>query len=101
MKQSQISAHQQAYDAVLNNPYWYSDQPNLLKETFNAENTSRRAEITVGILRRAAKRKSERHLSEQYLRLVDKLSNCRKHHPQRASSAYGHSNKRRRWPIAD
>ena len=39
MKQSQISAHQQAYDAVLNNPHWYGDQPNLLKETFNAENT--------------------------------------------------------------
>ena len=78
MKQSQISAHQQAYDAVLNNPYWYGDQPNLLKEAFNAKNTRRRAEITVDILRRAAKRKSERHLSEQYFRLADKLSNCRK-----------------------
>jgi hypothetical protein len=78
MKQSQISAHQQAHDAVLNNPYWYGDQPNLLKEAFNAENTRKRAEITVDILRRAAKRKTERHLSEQYL--ADKLSNCREHH---------------------
>jgi hypothetical protein len=80
MKHPQISAHQQAYDAVLSNPYWYGDQPKLLKEAFNAENTRRRAEITVDILRRAAKRKTERQLSEQYLRLADKLSNCRKHH---------------------
>ena len=27
MEQSQISAYQQAYAAVLNNPYWYSDRP--------------------------------------------------------------------------
>ena len=80
MEQSQIVAYQQAYAAALKNPYWYSDQPNLLKEAFNVENTRRPAEIVVDILRRAAKRKSERHLSEQYLRLADKLSNCRKHH---------------------
>jgi hypothetical protein len=78
MKQSQISAHQQAYAAVLNNPHWYSDQPNLLKEAFNAENTQKRAKITLDILRRAAKRKPERQLSQRYLNLADKLFNCRR-----------------------
>ena len=46
--------YQQAYAAVLNNPYWYSDRPRLLNETFNAENTRRRADILIDILRRAA-----------------------------------------------
>jgi hypothetical protein len=78
MKQSQISAHQQAYDAVLNNPHWYGDQPGLLTKTFNAENTERRAEILIDILRRDAKRKTERQLSQRYLNLADKLFNCRR-----------------------
>ena len=69
--------YQRAYAAVLNNQYWYSDRPQLLSETFNAENTRKRAEIVIDILRRAARRKTERHLSEQYLRQADKLSACR------------------------
>ena len=51
--------------------------PKLLKEAFNAANTEKRADIVVDILRRAARRKSERHRSEQYLNLADKLSACR------------------------
>jgi hypothetical protein len=62
---------------VLNNPYWYSDRPGLLSETFNAENTRQRAEILIDILYRAAKRRAERHLSQQYLSLADKLISCR------------------------
>jgi spore maturation protein CgeB len=31
--------YQRAYAAVLTNPYWYSDRPRLLNETFNAVNT--------------------------------------------------------------
>lgn len=77
MDQSQIFFYEQAYAAVLNNPYWYSDRPRLLSETFSAENTRRRADIVVDILRRAAKRKPERQQSEQYLSLADKLTDCR------------------------
>ena len=61
----------------MNNPYWYSDRPGLLSETFNAENTRQRAEILIDILYRAAKRRAERHLSQQYLSLADKLISCR------------------------
>ena len=77
MDQSQIFSYEQAYAAVLNNPYWYSDRPRLLSETFSAENTRGRADIVVDILRRAAKRKPERQQSEQYLSLADKLTDCR------------------------
>ena len=71
--------YKQAYAAVLNNPHWFSDRPNLLKETFNAENTRNRADIVIAILRRAARRKTESDLSQQYLSLADKLTNCRRH----------------------
>jgi hypothetical protein len=77
MEQSLISTYQEAYAAVLKTPYWYGDRPKLLKEAFNAANTEKRANIVVDILRRAARRKSERRLSEQYLSLADKLSGCR------------------------
>ena len=63
---------------MLNNPYWYSDRPRLLNETFSAENTKRRAEIVIYILRRAARRETECHLSEQYLSLADRLTACRR-----------------------
>jgi hypothetical protein len=72
--------YQQAYAAVLNNAYWYSNRPGLLDETFNAENTRIRADVLIDILRRAARRRAERHLSEQYLHLADKLSACRHRH---------------------
>ncbi len=75
---SRAQVYQRAYAAVLNNPYWYSDRPRLLNETFNAENTRRRADIVIDILRRAARRRTERHLSHQYLSLVDKLAACRR-----------------------
>jgi hypothetical protein len=78
--QLHAEVYQQAYAAVLHNPYWYSDRPRLLKETFNAENTRRRADIVIDILRRAGRRRTERHLSQQYLSLVDKLSACRLEH---------------------
>ena len=76
--ESVAQVYQRAQAAVLNNPYWYSDRPRLLNETFNAKNTRRRAEIVIDILRRAANRRSERHLSQQYLCLADKLSACRR-----------------------
>jgi hypothetical protein len=69
--------YQQAYKAVLNNPYWYGDRPRLLDETFNAENTRKRADILIDILRRAAKRRTERELSTQYSSLAHKFTNCR------------------------
>lgn len=73
-------AYKQAYAAVLNNPYWFSDRPRLLKETFNAENTRKRAELLINILRRAAGRRSEQHLTERYSSLVDKLAACQRDH---------------------
>ncbi len=79
-RESVAQVYQRAHTAVLNNPYWYSDRPGLLPETFNTENTRQRAEILIDILRRAAKRRFERHLSEQYLSLADKLTSCRLHH---------------------
>jgi len=69
-------AYQAAHEAVVNNPYWYSDRPQMLGERFNAANTRRRAAIFIEILRRAARRRNERHLSLDYLRLADKLSFC-------------------------
>ena len=72
--------YQQAYAAVLNNPYWYGDRPRLLNETFNAENTQKRADILIDVLRRAARRRTEHHLSQQYSNLADKLSFCRLDH---------------------
>lgn len=68
---------QQAHAAVLNNSFWYSNRPQVLSETFNAENTRKRADIVIDILRRAAKRRTQRHLSPQYLSLADKLAACR------------------------
>jgi hypothetical protein len=70
--------YQQVYAAVLNNPYWYSDRPRLLGETFSAENTRKRTDIVIDILRRVAKRKPERQLSQRYLNLANKLFNCRR-----------------------
>jgi hypothetical protein len=75
--ESRADVYQQAYTAVLNNPYWYGDGPQLLDETFNAENTRNRADILIDILRRAAKRRTERELSQQYSSLADKFSDCR------------------------
>ena len=72
--------YQQAYAAVLNNPYWYSDRPRLLDETFNAKNTQTRADILIDVLRRAARRRTERHLSQVYCNLADKLASCRLNH---------------------
>jgi hypothetical protein len=60
----------------LKNPYWYSDDPGLLKETFNAKNTRTRATILIDILRTAAKRQPDRCLSLRYLALADKLFAC-------------------------
>ena len=79
MDQITPNAHvyQQAYTAVLNNPYWYGDGPQLLDERFNAENTRKRADILIDILRRAAKRRTECELSQQYSSLADKFSGCR------------------------
>ena len=74
---SGTEVYQQAHAAVLNNPYWYSNRPHVLSETFNAENTQKRADIVIDILRRAARRRTERHLSPQYLSLADKLAACR------------------------
>jgi hypothetical protein len=75
--ESRADVYQQAYTAVVNNPYWYGDGPQLLDETFNAENTRERANILIDILRRAAKRRTERELSQQYSSLADKFSDCR------------------------
>ena len=75
--ESRADVYQQAYAAVLNNPYWYGDGPQLLDETFNAENTRKRADILIDILRRAAKRRTERELSQRYSSLADKFANCR------------------------
>jgi hypothetical protein len=77
MNQPRAQIYQQAYEAVLNSPYWYSDGPQLLDEKFNADNTGRRADVLIDILRRAANRKAERQLSKQYLSLADKLAACR------------------------
>ena len=74
--ESRADVYQQAYTAVLNNPYWYGDGPQLLDETFNAENTRKRADILIDILRRAATRRTERELSQRYSSLADKFSSC-------------------------
>jgi hypothetical protein len=75
--QPRAQIYQQAYEAVVNNPFWYGDRPRLLDERFNADNTRRRADMLIGILRRAASRRTERHLSQQYSSLADKLAACR------------------------
>ena len=67
--ESRTDVYQQAYAAVLNNPYWYSDHPQLLDERFNAENTRRRSDILIDILNRAARRRTERRLSQEYSNL--------------------------------
>jgi len=77
--ENRAQVYKHAYVAVLNNPYWYGDRPQLLEETFNAENTQKRADVVIDILHRAARRRSERRLSQQYLSLAGKLTNCRRH----------------------
>ena len=72
-------AYNRAYAAVLSNPYWFSDRPRLLNKTFSAENTRKRAELLIDILHRAARRRREHPLAEQYLALATKLAACPHH----------------------
>ena len=48
-----INEHEKAHHEVLNNPYWFSDKPQLLSETFSAEKTKTRSRKVLDILRRA------------------------------------------------
>ncbi len=68
--------YKQIYEAVMTTPYWYSDEPRLLKETFDAKNTRFRAALMINILRRAAQRHPYRRLSGRYWVLADKLRAC-------------------------
>jgi hypothetical protein len=38
---SRTQEYDKAHQAVLSNPYWFSDKPKLLSQTFSAENTKR------------------------------------------------------------
>jgi hypothetical protein len=77
-------AYEAAHQAVVNNPYWYGDGPQMLGERFNAANTRMRADIFIDILHRAAKRRNERHLSQYYSRFAEELTCC---HVEKCGSA--------------
>jgi hypothetical protein len=74
---SRAQAYQEAHEAVLNNPYWYSDKPQMLGASFSAAETRMRTDIVIDILHRAARRRTERSLSSRYLALADRLVFCR------------------------
>lgn len=69
-----INEHEKAHHEVLNNPYWFSDKPQLLSETFSAEKTKTRSRKVLDILRRAEE--SQTWLSDELSALVDKLAEC-------------------------
>jgi hypothetical protein len=71
---SRIDEDGKAHHAVLNNPYWFSDKPELLDQTFSANNTKTRSRVIIDILRRAANCKTA--FANQYSALADKLSDC-------------------------
>lgn len=71
---SGVDEHEQTHQEVLNNPYWFSDKPQLLDQTFSANNTKTRSRLMIDILRRAANCKTA--FADQYSVLADKLSDC-------------------------
>jgi hypothetical protein len=69
---SRTQEYDKAHHAVLNNRYWFNDEPRLLDQTFSAENTKTRSKIIIDILRRAAHSKSP--FADQYSVLAEDAS---------------------------
>ena len=68
--------YERAYQEVLNNPYWFSDKPKLLGQTFNTEHTKARSKIITDILRRAGSARN--NVTPEYSLLAGKLAVCGK-----------------------
>ena len=61
---------------ILNNDAWYGDGPPDMADSFNAEKTSRRRDLFVGFLRRAARCKQKSDVARNYNLVADKLEWC-------------------------
>jgi hypothetical protein len=72
--------HEKAHRAIIQNEFWYGDDPPVLSEQFSAETTKKRASILVAILLRAKKRaanKGNRDLAQAYNKVLKRLKWCR------------------------
>jgi hypothetical protein len=81
-KTPNFQRHKKAHFAVLNNEFWFSDNPPDLGPTFSREKANKRHKIVVKIVQRAAKRAAkdgQQALAEALEQLRGKLKNCRPH----------------------